>query len=440
MLHLLGLYSPMKLELMSYLSVLLFALPLACGSSGNMHMPAHDVSTATPGPSSTDGVIWVAKRLNGKPVIAIWGTVLRLSTFEDGAGGFDGCNHFAGSHEDGSRVARPDGTISFPGFTKTFAGCPLGMERQSESYRAALRDGSEYQVQGSRLEIRDGSGKLRLVMVNKSPLVGVPENLTGTAWRLVATDGKAPRGIPPTLAFWDEAFVGGTVADCGFVAQYDKRQASFRVRSVAMIGGGPRWLSNILNPGGHDFLRDIRRSGAYAVREEAGVRLLRIRTGQGYPLDFEELMPAVDNISDAEWRLGSFIEVRWEEYRYGGPPCVENVLPGSDIVARFTEMTVSGTVDRSEYRRDDLSLTVVRPGESSTDGLAGLDPLFNDLPDGECPGEDGEEASERDTAGQAERYLELLPQLRRYMIFGDRLVVLTDSHQALLFQAERSGS
>ena len=65
-------------------------------------------------------------------------------------------------------------------------------------------------------------------MVNKSPLVGVAEDLTGTAWRLISTDGKAPRGRPPTLAFWDEAFVGGTVSGCGFVAQYDKRQASFR--------------------------------------------------------------------------------------------------------------------------------------------------------------------------------------------------------------------
>ena len=61
------------------------------------------------------------------------------------------------------------------------------------------------------------------------------------------------------------------------------------------------------------------------------------------------------------------------------------------------------------------------------------------LPDGRCPREDGEDASEQDTAGHAERYLKLLPQLRRYMIFGDRLVVLTDSHQVLLFQAEKSG-
>ena len=118
---------------------------------------------------------------------------------------------------------------------------------------------------------------------------------------------------------------------------------------------------------------------------------------------------------------------------------MENALPGTDIIARFTETTVRGTLDGRAYSRDDLNLSVVRPGESSTEGLAGLDPWFNDLPDGRCPREHGEKTGERDTAGQAERYLELLPQLRRYMIFGDRLVILTDSHQALLFQAERPG-
>ena len=315
---------------------------------------------------------------------------------------------------------------------------PRGTQDQQDSYRMALADGREYRVMVDRLEIRDGSGKVRLVMVNKSPLVGAAEDLTGTAWRLVSTDGKAPRGTPPTLAFWDEAFVGGTVADYGFVAQYDKRRTSIRVRSTAMIGGESSWLSKILNPRGHDFPRDIKRTGAYAVREEAGIRLLRIRTRQGYPLDFQELMPAVNSISDAEWRLRSFIEVRRDEFRSGGPPCVENALPVSEIVARFTETTVNGTVGRREYGRDDLSLSMVRPGESMTDGLAGLDPVFNDLPDGRCPREDGEKTSQQDTAGQGERYLELLLQLRRYMIFGDRLAVLTDSHEALLFQTDRS--
>ena len=284
-----------------------------------------------------------------------------------------------------------------------------------------------------------GRGNSAWAMVNKSPLVGVPEDLTGTAWRLVSTDGKALRGIPPTLAFWDEAFVGGTVADYGFVAQYDRWHPSYRIRSTVVTGAETSRISRIPDQEVRDFLQDIGGWDRHAVREEGGTRLLRIRTGLGYPLDFEELMPAVDRISDTEWSLQSFIEVRRDEYRYGGPPCVESVLPGSDIVARFTEMTVRGTVSRKEYSRDDLNLSVVRPGESSTDGLAGLDPLFNDLPDGQCPREDGEEAGERDAAGQAARYLELLPQLRRYMIFGDRMVILTGSHQALLFQADRPG-
>ena len=429
----------MKLELMAYLSVLLFALSLACGGSGDVPTPPQSVPASTSGSMSTDGPIWVAERLNGKPVIGLWGTALTLSTYEESAGGYDGCNRFGGSHEDGSHVAQPDGTISFPGFGQTLVGCPWGMERQSESYQEALADAKQYQVQDHRLRIRDGSGKARLVMVDKSPLVGVAEDLTGTAWRLVSTDGKTPRGIPPTLAFWDEAFVGGTVADHGFVAQYDQWRTSFRVRSTAVTGAETSRVSRISDRNVRDFLRGIGSYGGHAVREEDGIRLLRIRTGRGYPLDFEELMPAVDKISDTEWSLRSFIEVRWEEYRYGGPPCVENVLPGSDIVARFTETTVSGTASRTQYGRDDLGLSMVRPGESSTDGLAGLDPLYNDLPDGRCPREDGEQASEQNTAGQAERYLELLPQLRRYMIFGDRLVIITDSHQALLFQADRSG-
>lgn len=431
----------MKLVLMSYLSVLLLALAIACQGSGEVPTPTQDTSTATPGPMSTDGPIWVLQRLNGKPVIGIWGKVLTLSTSEDGAWGRDGCNWFSGSHDDGSLVARPDGTISFPGFGQTLAGCPFPenlVERRSENYKAALAEASTYRVLTNRLEIRDESGKLRLVMVNKSPLVGVAEDLTGTAWRLVSRDGKAPRGMTATLAFWDEAFAGGTVAGYGFVAQYDKRRTNIHVRSIAVTGAGIKWPADIPDREVRDILQGIGGWNSHAVREEDGVRLLRIRTGSGYPLDFEELMPVVDNISDAEWRLKSFIEVRWHEFRAGGPPCVENVLPGTNILATFTETVVRGTVDRTEYRRDGLSLSVVKPGKSDTAGLAGLDPWYNDLPDGRCPREGGEEAIEQDAAGQAESYLEILPQLRRYMIFGDRLAVLTDSHQALLFQAATS--
>ena len=437
--HLLGLYSPMKFITTCCMLGLLLALSLACGGSGDVPTPTQDTPTATPGPTSTDGPIWVLQRLNRKPVIRIWGTVLTLYTSEDSAEGYDGCNGFFGSHEDGSRVAQPDGTISFPSFTRTLRGCHWGMGRRSENYRAALAEASAYRVLDNRLEIRDGSGNLRLVMVDKSPLVGVAEDLTGTAWRLVSTDGKAPRGTSPTLAFWDEAFVGGAVGEYGFVSQYDKWRTNIRVGPTAVTGAYTSRVSLIKDRKVRGFIQDIRRSGRHAVREEDGVRLLRIRTSQGYPLDFEELMPVVENISGVEWRLQSFIEVRWHEFRAGGPPCVENALPGSDIVARFTEMTVRGTVGGREYSRDNLSLSAVTSGRSSTEGLAGLDRWGTGLPDGRCPREDGEEAIERDAAGQAESYFKILPKLQRYMIFGDRLVVLTDSHQALLFQAATSG-
>ena len=426
----------MKLGLTSYLLAFLLTFSWACGGPRDMLVQPQDVPTFTTSPMSTDGPIWVAETLNGAPVIK--GTVLTLSTGGDSAGGGDGCNSFAGSHEDGSLVARPGGTISFPGFVRTLALCeyPRGTVAQQDNYLAALADGREFQTLGNRLEIRDGSGKVRLVMVNKSPLVGEAVDLTGTAWRLVSSDGKSPRGSPPTFAVWDERFVGGTVDGYGYVAQYDKWKTNFRVLSIALTEAGTMRASHIPDQDVRDFLRDVRRPAGHAVREEGGTRLLRIRTSRGAPLDFEELMPVVDNIAGAEWRLKSFIEVREGETRAGGPPCTEDVLPGASIVARFTETSVSGTVGSREYSHDNLSLSVVRPGERDADASDDRD---TDLPNGRCPREDREEASEPDISGQAERYLELLPQLRRAMIFGDRLVVLTDSQQALLFQADRPG-
>ena len=87
--YLTGLYSPMKFITTSCMLVLLLAFPIACGGSGDVPTPFQSTPTAIQGPTSTDGPIWVAERLNGKPVIR--GTVLTLSTSEDGGGGYDGC-------------------------------------------------------------------------------------------------------------------------------------------------------------------------------------------------------------------------------------------------------------------------------------------------------------------------------------------------------------
>ena len=419
----------MKLGLTPCLLAILLALSLGCGGPRDILISHRDAPSPTQAPMSTDGPIWVLETLNEAPVIK--GTVLTLSTFETSASGSDGCNSFAGSHEDGTLVAKPDGTIQFPGFGQTLALCER-TKAQQESYLAALADGSEYQILGNRLEIRDASGKVRLVLVDKSPLVGEAVDLTGTAWRLVSSDGKSTRGSPPTLAFWDEGFVGGTVDGYGYVAQYEKWKTSIRVLAIALTEAGTMRTSRIPDQDVRDFLRNIKGWGGYAVREERGTRFLRIRTSRGAPLDFEELMPVVNNISGAEWRLKSFIEVREGENRAGGPPCTEDILRGANIVARFTDTSVSGIVGDREYSRDNLSLSVVSPGESDADRSNDRD---TDLPYDRCPRED----NEPDIKGQVERYLELVPQLRRYMIFGDRLVILTDSQRALLFQADRSG-
>ena len=428
----------MKHLLTSCLSALLLALSLACGDLGDPLISTADPPSPTPPLTSTDGPIWVLEILNGAPVIE--GMVLTLSTSGDSAGGVDGCNSFAGSHEDGSLVAGTDGTISFPGFSRTLALCehPPGTVAQQDSYRAALADGTEYRILGDRLEVRDSSGKVRLVLANRSPLVGAAVDLTGTAWRLVSSDGQTPRGSPPTLAFWDPGFMGGIVASYGFVARldrYDWFEPYFHVRTIAITGAGTGRISDVQDQDVVDFFRDIRHPAGFAVREEGGTRFLRIRTDRGLPMDFEELAPAVGNISDVVWRLQSFIEVREEESRAGGAPCVQNVLRSANIIAKFTETNVSGTVGERQYVRDDLRLSAVRPGESDEEVPEDRD---TDLIQGRCPTAKREEASELAVPGQVERFLKLLPVMRRYMIFGDRLVVISDSQQVLLFKSDGS--
>ena len=54
----------------------------------------------------------------------------------------------------------PMGPSHSPAWGRHWLGAPWGVERQSESYQEALADAKRYQVQGHRLRIRDGSGKV----------------------------------------------------------------------------------------------------------------------------------------------------------------------------------------------------------------------------------------------------------------------------------------
>ena len=113
-----------------------------------------------------------------------------------------------------------------------------------------------------------------------------------------------------------------------------------------------------------------------------------------------------------------------------------NVFPSTQIVARFTETSVRGTAGHREYVHDGLDLLQA--------GAAEEDEVDSDDGDilsakGRCPRVQGQ-GNELDIAAQEDRYLAILPELTRYMIFGDRLAVLANSKQVLLFEMGRRTS
>ena len=81
-----------------------------------------------------DGARWVLESLDGSPTI--YGTFASLKVRGGQYGGFDGCNSFGGRTDDGTLIARPDGTFSAPGAFHTEMLCegPDGIMEQADAY------------------------------------------------------------------------------------------------------------------------------------------------------------------------------------------------------------------------------------------------------------------------------------------------------------------
>ena len=68
-----------------------------------------------------DGVTWMLESVDGSPLTD--DTFATVKVNADWYGGFDGCNAFWGRNEDGTLVAKPDGTFSAPGAAQTLMLC-----------------------------------------------------------------------------------------------------------------------------------------------------------------------------------------------------------------------------------------------------------------------------------------------------------------------------
>lgn len=403
--------SVMKTEYAVLVTLIAISL-IAFAACGVLDSGASDTSLA-------DGPRWILESIDGSPLVE--GTFLWLSLDGDHSGGFDGCNTFGGRSEDGKPVARANGTFLSPPYGMTAIGCDDLVLDQGDAYMDALAEGRRFQVSDGRLEILDDGGVTRLVFVEQSPLPGEPAKLSGTAWRLLIEEDEEAR--PATLVFLNNHWATGVTACRGYVAGYSVSEERVRFPSQSMTATEVPCLDDKeLRRKQGEFTNDLSRANEYSVHDENGVNRFILRTSRGRTLIFEEMEPATaDAIANTDWRLRALIE----EHPDGQFPRTYDIPAGSEFIISFRETMVSGLADCHSF---EASLSV----ESSQLTIGSLTTTEREC---EYPERSMEMASY--LAEQSLRYLDLLPRLNSYGIYGDLLFVrVDDDNEGVLFEAE----
>ena len=360
---------------------------------------------------------WVLESLDGRPVINESAVTLRIgdSWFD----GLDGCNSYGGRSQEGTPVAGADGVFSVPSFGVTDMLCPEpeGVMAQADAYLAALVRGERFRIKDDRLEILDGGGMTRLIFVRRAPLPGTPVDLEGTAWRLLIQGDATDSVRAPTLAFLDDRLVTGATACRSYVATYRASEGTLRFPGRSMLSSPQSWQScaeqeRSLESEFGDFLTWARE---YSVGGEGGASRLSIWSIRGKTLTFEPLPQAVEDISDTDWSLMAFVELRPDSGAWHHR--TTEVIQGTGVTIEFDEHGIGGFMGCNSFRG---------PAEVE-DGLITVDRQSSLSTAKQC----------EEPAGlmeQEERYLSLVQRATRYGIYGDGLFLQVDEDVFMLFQ------
>ena len=377
--------------------------------------PTSGAGNATPAQTAQPGDgIWVLESLDGQPVIE--NSFVMLNVNEDLATGFDGCNRYGGQSVDGAPVFDAHGKFSAPPGSRTAIGCvePEGVLDQADAYFSTLMRLDRFRVSGDRLEILDSGGAAKLVFVRQVPLPGEPIDLEGTEWRLIG-QGDARSS---TMSFIDDLLVTGVTACRAYLATYRGTGGNVRFPSTSMLTSTHSCPEDARRMEGEfgDFLTWARE---YAVSEEGGSRLLRMRSSRGKTLTFEPLSPTVEDIADAEWTLVAFVELQDDEsgLRHAW---TTRLVQGTDVTMSLDKVGLSGSSGCNSYKGQ----AMVEDGMITVDVQA-----FSHT----------EEVCEEPDAlmEQEERFLDLLPRMERYGIYDDGLFLQTTAEDVfLLFNAK----
>ena len=386
-------------------------------------LTANSTAVAEPTPTRLpiDGETWILESVDGRPLVH--GMFATLTIDGPRFGGFDGCNSFGGRHQSGTPVVKPDGTISVPPFGGTDAGCPTdAILDQANRYLEAMMQQARARAVNDRLHIIDDSGHLALVFVKQGSLVGHPVKLAGTAWQLVDHDGMYGEG-PTTLAFLDDRAAVGTTACRDYQIGYSTSNGRIRIPSQGMAGSTDQCPRDAVRKE-HLYVEDFGWANEYAVDPAKGLHQMTIRTSRGKTLTFEPLAQEPERILGVQWRL-----IRFFEARSGGSGMRRladtDVDPNADITATFDESTVEGTLGCHWYAYRAAG------GEGRT--LVGSD---GSMSMGEATLSKANQCEHQaPMSPQQRRYLGYLETAERYHVFLDRLVIVTNSGNAFMFQS-----
>ena len=270
---------------------------------------------------------------------------------------------------------------------------------------------------GDRLEIFDSGGAVRLVFVRQAQLPGRAIGLGGTAWRLMIEGDVDGDMRATTLAFLDDRLVTGVTACRAYLATYSNSEGSVRFPSQSMLRTPqpcPEESRRLEGEFG-DFLTW---ANEYTVYEVGRSIRLGIRSARGESLTFELLPPTVEDIADANWNLVAFVELRDIDFGMWNPRST-SMIQGTEVTISFEKDGIWGVSGCNTYG----GLAEVADRSFKIDFQSFF---YTEL---ECDGPDG-------LMEQEERYLDLLPRMTRYGMYGDGLFMQTDDDMFLLFEAE----
>ena len=384
-------------------------------------------STPTAVPESTptrlpvDGATWILEEVDGRPLVD--GMYATLTIDGPYFGGFDGCNSFGGRHESGQPVVKRNGQISVPPFAMTAAGCPTPeILDQADRYLKAMMPRATARVVDDRLHVVDPSGEVALVFARQRPLAGRPVDLAGTSWRLLDDDATYGDGVTTLVFLHSWAAVGTTVCR-DYQIGYTASNGNIRVPSAGMAGSTEHCSRDAVRRE-HGFGEDFGWANEYSVQGVKESEQLVVRTSRGKTLKFEPLVAPAGAIFDHNWQLIRFLEtrsdgssMRWLTDR--------DPEAGADITATFSETAVEGSLGCHSYahrRAQADGPSMIGPDGAMTMEAASLS-TKNSCDDS------------ADITAQQQQYLDRLATAERYHVFEDRLLIVTGSGDALMFQS-----